>query len=116
MLDSEFKLNRNKIRNRIASGELKLIDINKFENEQKEENINPELRKRIMSLFGEVLDKEITEAQCSQSFFFELGGTSLAYFQLIENIQEDFNVPFPITDDQSIATVDEFCLYLQDRI
>lgn len=116
MLDSEFKLNRNKIRNRIASGELKLIDINKFENEQKEENINPELRKRIMSLFGEVLDKEITEAQCSQSFFFELGGTSLAYFQLIENIKEDFNVPFPITDDQSIATVDEFCLYLQDRI
>ncbi len=116
MLDSEFKLNRNKIRKRIASGELKLIDINEFEDEQKEENINPELRQRVMSLFSEVLDKEITEAQCSQNFFFELGGTSLAYFQLIENIKEDFNVPFPITEDQSIATVDEFCLYLQDRI
>jgi long-subunit acyl-CoA synthetase (AMP-forming) len=116
MLDSEFKLNRNKIKKRIALGELKLIDINEFENEQKKENINPELRQRVMELFSEVLDKEITEAQCSQSFFFELGGTSLAYFQLIENIKEDFNVPFPITDDQSIATVDEFCLYLQDRI
>ncbi len=116
MLESEFKLNRNKIRKRIALGELKLIDINEFGNEQREENINPELRQRVMSLFSEVLEKEITKEQCSQSFFFELGGTSLAYFQLIENIKEEFNVPFPISDEQSIATVDEFCLYLQDRI
>ena len=57
MLDSEFKLNRNKIKKRIALGEIKLVDINDFENEQKEENINPELRQRVMSLFSEVLDK-----------------------------------------------------------
>ena len=116
MLESEFKLNRNKIRKRIASGDIRLIDINEFDSEQKEENINPELRKKIKDLFSEVLEKEITEAQCSQNFFFELGGTSLAYFQLVENIKEEFNVPFPVLDDQSIATVDEFCLYLQDRI
>lgn len=116
MLDSEFKLNRNKIKKRIASNDLKLIGIEAYEEEQSAENINPELRKRVMKLFSEVLEKEISESQCSQNFFFELGGTSLTYFQLVENIKEDFNVPFPIMDEQSIATVDEFCLFLQDRM
>jgi acyl carrier protein len=80
------------------------------------ENINPELREKVRALFEEVLEKEITKEQSSQNFFFELGGTSLAYFQLIENIKADFNVPFPIVEDQSIATIDAFCLYLQDRL
>jgi long-subunit acyl-CoA synthetase (AMP-forming) len=116
MLDNEFKLNRGKIKKRIANGEIKLISPKDFEDESLAENINPELREKVRALFEEVLEKEITQEQSSQNFFFELGGTSLAYFQLIENIKADFNVPFPIVEDQSIATIDAFCLYLQDRL
>ena len=114
MLESEFKLNRNSIRKRIASGDIQLIHLDSFENQQKEENINAELREQVRALFSEVLEKEISIEDCNKNFFFELGGTSLAYFQLIENIKADFQVPFPVVDEQSIATVDDFCLYLQD--
>ncbi|MBE6625250.1 MAG: hypothetical protein E7622_06360 [Ruminococcaceae bacterium] len=116
MLDNEFKLNRGKIKKRIASGDIKLISPKDFEDESLTENINPELREKVKALFEEVLEKEIALEQASQNFFFELGGTSLAYFQLVENIKSEFNVPFPIVDDQSIATIDAFCLYLQDRL
>ncbi|MBQ7907504.1 MAG: non-ribosomal peptide synthetase [Clostridia bacterium] len=116
MTESEFKLNRNKIRQRIASGEMKLIYPEEFEDEAREENINEELRAKVKALFEEVLEKEISESQYSHNFFFELGGTSLSYFQLIENIKEDFKVPFPVVEDQSIATINDFCLYLQDRL
>lgn len=116
MLDNEFKLNRNSIRKRIMAGEIKLLPLESFENQQIEENINEELREQIRALFSEVLEKEVSVNDSNKSFFFELGGTSLAYFQLIENIKADFQVSFPIVDDQSIATIDEFCLYLQDRI
>ena len=114
MLESEFKLNRNSIRKRIASGDIQLIHLDSFENQQREENINSELREQVRALFSEVLEKEISIEDCNKNFFFELGGTSLAYFQLIENIKADFQVPFPVVDEQSIATVDDFCLYLQD--
>jgi len=116
MLDSEFKLNRLRIKKRIATGEMKLISFDEFDNEQKEENINLKLREEIKNMFSEVLEKDISDADCAKNFFFELGGTSLAYFQLIENVKADYQVPFPIVDDRSITTVDEFCLYLQDRI
>ncbi len=116
MTENEFKLNRNNIRKRIVSGELKLIYPEHFENEEHEENINEELREKILSMFSDVLEKEILPSQCSQNFFFELGGSSLAYFQLVENIKAEFNVPFPIVEEQSIATVNDFCIYLQDRI
>ena len=116
MLDNEFKLNRGKIKKRIADGEIKLISPKDFEDESLSENINLELREKVRALFEEVLEKEITNEQSTQNFFFELGGTSLAYFQLVENIKADFNVPFPIVEDQSIATIDAFCLYLQDRL
>ncbi|MBR2444857.1 MAG: non-ribosomal peptide synthetase [Clostridia bacterium] len=116
MTDSEFKLNRNKIRQRIASEEMKLIYPEEFEDEEREENINEELRAKVKALFEEVLEKELSESQYTHNFFFELGGTSLSYFQLVENIKEDFNVPFPIVEDQSIATINDFCLYLQDRL
>lgn len=116
MTESEFKLNRNRIRKRIANGEITLIRPEEFDNAQREENINQELREQIREMFSEVLEKEVTQDQCALNFFFELGGTSLAYFQLIENIKSEFNVPFPIVDDQSITTVNEFCIYLQDRL
>ncbi|MBO5212272.1 MAG: AMP-binding protein [Clostridia bacterium] len=116
MTENEFKLNRNNIRKRIVSGDLKLIYPEHFENEEHEENINEELREKIINMFSDVLEKEILPSQCSQNFFFELGGSSLAYFQLIENIKAEFNVPFPIVEEQSIATVNDFCIYLQDRI
>ncbi len=116
MLESEFKLNRNKIKKRIADGEITLIAPKDFEDEALQENINPELKEKVRALFEEVLEKEILPEQSSLNFFFELGGTSLAYFQLVENIKAEFNVPFPIVEDQSIATIDAFCLYLQDRL
>lgn len=116
MIDSEFKLNRNNIRKRIAVGELRLIYPEHFENEEHGENINEELRDQIRQMFSEVLEKEISLNQCAQNFFFELGGSSLAYFQLVENIKAEFNVPFPIVEEQSVATINDFCIYLQDRI
>lgn len=116
MTENEFKLNRNNIKKRIASGELKLIYPENFEIERLEEQISPELQAKICEMFSEVLEKEISPSQASLNFFFELGGSSLAYFQLIENIKSEFNVPFPIVDEQSIATVNDFCIYLQDRL
>lgn len=116
MLENEFKLNRNSVRKRITSGNINLLPLEGFDCDKIKENINEELRKQVMALFSEALEKEISIDDCNKSFFFELGGTSLAYFQLIENIKADFQVPFPIVDEQSIATIDEFCLYLQDRI
>lgn len=116
MLENEFKLNRNKIKKRIADGEIILIVPKDFEDETLEENINPELREKVKGFFEEALEKKISPEQCSLNFFFELGGSSLAYFQLVENIKAEFNVPFPIVEDQSIATIDAFCLYLQDRL
>jgi long-subunit acyl-CoA synthetase (AMP-forming) len=116
MTENEFKLNRNNIKKRIAAGELKLIYPENFEIEQLEEQISPELQAKICEMFSEVLEKEISPSQASLNFFFELGGSSLAYFQLIENIKSEFNVPFPIVDEQSIATVNDFCIYLQDRL
>jgi acyl carrier protein len=116
MTENEFKLNRTKIKNRILSGELRLMYPETFETEVLGNNISPELQEKICKMFSGVLEREITPEQASQSFFFELGGSSLAYFQLIEDIKSEFNVPFPIVDEQSIVTVNDFCMYLQDRI
>ena len=68
-----------------------------------------------MHAFDIALDKNIDENQSDLDFFFDLGGTSLGYFSLLEGFRKEFNITVPLNYEKPLRTIDDFYYYIKDN-
>ncbi len=109
----EFKRNRRKIAARYFSGELRGIDASSAK--EKAVELSDELEKRVQDIFAEVLHKESNQIDIDANFFNDLGGTSLDYFVVADEIAARFGVDVKAADGRSLNTIAEICAYIKNN-
>jgi acyl carrier protein len=100
----EFKLNRR----RLAS--VPLIT----EGEAADEETSDELVEKVKAAFAKSLSKNANEIGQNAHFFFDLKGSSLDYFSLVADLQNEFGVAFPQSETGSLYTVTDFVNYIRN--
>ena len=109
--DNEFKLNRKRLADDYVNNRLSLIDLSKEEEAFSE--LKGELEKQVAKCFAKALSKEVGK---KDDFFLDAGGTSLDYFALISYIQEEFELAITLSSDVKLTTIEDFCIYLKEKI
>ncbi|MBO5789493.1 MAG: AMP-binding protein [Clostridia bacterium] len=111
MHETEFKLNRKRLACDYALRNLRLLDLS--EGEQFTIEHQSELERQVARCFFEALGKEVS---LDSDFFLDAGGTSLDYFALVSYIQKEFDVMVPLSNDQKMTTMRQFCTFLKDAM
>ena len=104
--ENEFKTNRKRIKNSVLSGDIQLISPDEPDTEQSEEVSDTGLFYEITELFGKVLKRELTKADAALNFFYDLGGDSLSYFELCEEVKKRYGVN-PIGGETVIYSIND---------
>ena len=110
---SEFKLNRKRLKADILSGNLTFIREEKHTASQGPADA---LKQHIIKAFEKALEKKLTDEQYDANFFYELDGTSLCYFELVEEIKRDFGLDMLSDDSKVLYSVNDVYNYIKDNI
>lgn len=112
LLSDEFKISRRKVAKRYSAGEYQILTQDNFDFfAEKLSKLEAEVR----LIFSEILKLSTDKIGVDQNFFMELGGTSLDYFALIEEIKARFEIHIPIEDGITLSTVRELCEYIKNQ-
>ncbi len=111
MLVNEFKLNRKRLSRDASSARLVFI-----ENSGKTEvSLTGEIQERVGQIFAKVLSCDITPEEYNSNFFFDLNGSSLAYFELVEELKREYGIDLLAGKDRVLYTVNEISAYLNEE-
>ena len=108
---NDFKVSRQKIAKRYAQGEFRLLTA---ESELSEEVLS-RLETDVQAMVASVLGKSPEEIGVTANFFLELGGTSLDYFALADEVKSKFNATLPYENGETLATVKAICQFLKNN-
>lgn len=108
MLPNEFKLNRKRLARDASNGALTYIKASG----KTEIVLTGETQKRVGELFAKVLSCTITPEQYDSNFFFDLNGSSLSYFELVEELKREYSVDLLAQKERVLYTVNEISAYL----
>ena len=100
MKDAEFKLNRRRLADEYARGELSVVTPESISDGDGTDALTSE----IVSFFAVATGKEDGEISPDSDFFLDLNGTSLDYFAMISSLREKFDVPFPSEGGSGLKT------------
>ena len=107
----EFKISRTKLAKKVANGTIKTFSINETDAVTKEKL--SDLEKTITEIFATTLHIDASEITLNSDFFTELGGSSLDYFVLVDEIKFRFNTTLPQEDGKTLSTVKDVCDFLK---
>lgn len=110
---AEFKLNRIRLAREISDGTLPLLDPDKVREEKLPED---PLLPRIRGVFAAVLQKDPSEIPYTADFFLDLSGTSLDYFAMVSELQNEFGVQFPGDGERSLSTLKEIYEFIRTEM
>lgn len=99
--ENEFKRNRNRIARDLAQGNISILDPQTLRISS--DAPDDALMDYLKSLFAVTLGK--SDVSPDADFFLDEGGSSLDYFAMISQIQEDYPVSFPSAPDGSLNTI-----------
>ncbi len=110
--ENEFKLNRKRLREDIESGRIAFIDT---ESKAFESTFADDTKKKIISIFEDALGRAIEPSEYSSNFFYELGGSSLSYFEVIENVKNEFDTDLLSAEGQTFYSINDVYGYVISR-
>ena len=104
---NDFKVSRTKIRRRVEEGKISLIDPKELD--MRIEELLSALEGEVAECFAEALGKNRAEIRANDSFFTDLGGSSLEYFALLSALRAKFGIEFLSDGSERLVTVKDFC-------
>ena len=107
----DFKLNRRRLAEALASGELPVYDP-----AAADEAPDDPLCAEILAVFAASLGKDPASVAYTADFFLDLGGSSLDYFAMITALRESFGIEFPTEAGKSLGSVKELYEYVKAAI
>ncbi|MCQ2496347.1 MAG: AMP-binding protein [Lachnospiraceae bacterium] len=111
MTSEDFKLNRRKIRADYEQQRFSKIDKNPDAGGSIRIDGNA-MALKIRDIFAEAVDKPKDSVAYDTDFFIDLGGTSLDYFSMLCEIEEEFDLKIPDEAGTSLRTVQKLCEYI----
>ena len=110
MTGDEFKLNRRRLADDYKNGRFTLAE----SGEKQDREAQDELMTTLRQVFAAALDKDESEVAPDTDFFTDLGGTSLDYLAMTAKLQEELDIPFPQSEDNTMSTVSELYNYIKE--
>lgn len=110
----EFKLNRTRIKRDYKDGKLNIITP---ENaiEQSDQNESP-VAPKVRQFFAIALNKKPEDIAYTSDFFLDEGGTSLDYFAMTSQLQQEFEISFPADLEKSMNTIKDLCEFIEKQL
>lgn len=112
MSSEEFKLNRRKVRTAYEKGTFSRIDGSVHTENGLNTDGNADAI-RVRSIIAAALDKPETDIDYETDFFIDLGGTSIDYFSMICEVEEEFDVSVPDEMGTGLRSVQKICEWLR---
>ena len=111
-----IKVSRTILDNLISKNKIQLYKFTSFLTSIEEDkgNINQDVINRITNLFSEVLNKNQSTIDVNSNFFFDLGGTSLDYMNLLMRLEQEFEMSVSLKEE-SCSTVNDFYEYIMNK-
>lgn len=111
--DGDFKISRKKIAQKYNDGHFTFINANKAQNILQETLSEQEAQ--VIEIFAKILNLNKAQIKKNQNFFTDLGGSSLEYFTLLDEISITFNKTILQKEGEPLLTTEDFCKYLSEN-
>lgn len=112
MEKGDFKISRKRIRNRYIGGELSIVERTKTL--EHIEAVSSKLEGEIIELIANALEKNPSNIDPTDHFFYDLGGTSFDYFALLDSVRSKYSVE--LTEDSTHYTARDFCDHIKSML
>ena len=100
MAETAIKVSREYLRRKLNSNEVKLYLYNEIIKTKEEgQEVSREILDKVKDIISNLLSIEKDNIKDNSDFFFDLNGSSLEYFSLISNINEEFMISIPFEND-----------------
>ena len=112
MLENEFKLNRRRLKNDLAANLLHPVEPKQTETVAETDPLWLQIR----DMFAAALNKSADEISANADFFLDEGGSSLDYFAMISQMQQEFAVSISMETTAQLHTVQTLYVWLKDKV
>ena len=105
------KVKRSMLKKMIDSGEVKIELTKRTSKEELTEMFDEGLKEtleRVKKLFAKVLNCDIEKVESGSNFIYDLGGSSMAYYNLFSVISSEFGIELKIDSENPLFTPAEF--------
>lgn len=115
MEESDIKVSRTKVRRNIENGTIKLFEsIEEVENEGFEND--SELKKKLRSILAEALNLPEEKITNTGHFIKDLGGTSLDYFTVVSEIDEQLGVTLEFEETEFAYNLNDLERVIEEKL
>ena len=112
MLENEFKLNRRRLKKDLAANLLHPVEPQQTETVAETDPLWLQIR----DMFATALNKSADEISPNADFFLDEGGSSLDYFAMISQMQQEFAVSIPMEATAQLHTVQTLYVWLKEKV
>lgn len=115
MGENDIKVSRNKVKRNIANGAIRLFEsIEEVENEGFEND--SELKKKLRSILAEALNLPEEKVTNTGHFIKDLGGTSLDYFTVVSEIDEQLGVTLEFEGEGFAYNLNDLVRVVEEKL
>jgi len=105
MSENAIKVSRKYLLDKIKEKEVTLLDYKDIKVEKDIElDVNKDILDKVIEIISKVLDKDVKEINIDSNFFFDLGGSSLDYYNLISMLTTEFKIEINLDSNSSNYT------------
>nr|MCR5461430.1 acyl carrier protein [bacterium] len=102
---------------KINKKEVKLLDFNDIKTVNDENiDVDKNILNKVIEIMADILNKKKEEIGYDSNFFFDLGGSSLDYYNLISQITTEFKVEIYLDSNSSYYTPKTMAKMLEELV
>ena len=117
MSETAIKVSRKYLIDKIEKKEVELLDYSNINVTVDETlDVDKEILDKVIEIMANILDKRIDEINPDANFFFDLGGSSLDYYNLISMITTEFKVEISLDNNSSFYTPKTLAKLLEELV
>ena len=117
MSENQIKVSRKYLLDKINKKEVTLLDFNDIKTENTNDlDVDKNILDKVVEIIADVLNKDKSEINIDANFFFDLGGTSLDYYNLISIITNEFKVEINLDNNSSFYTAKSIAKMLEELV
>lgn len=117
MSETAIKVSRKYLLNKIENKEVELLDFKDTKTVIDESiDVDKKILDKVIEIMASIVNKDISEINPDSNFFFDLGGTSLDYYNLISMISTEFNVEINLDNNSSYYTPKTISKMLEELV
>ena len=117
MSEVQIKVSRKYLLDKIEKKEVKLLDFKDIKTKNEENiDVDKNILDKVVEIMANILSKDKSEINYDSNFFFDLGGTSLDYYNLISMLTTEFKVEINLDSDSSFYTPKTLAKMLEELV